>query len=78
MKEDIHGEGFQVQLNAFEYFMFWFVYYVVCKDNDIMHHSDSDEMKLGFKKGSRSCFKKWVSYLHSLHGSYDKRRPEDP
>lgn len=75
LKEDGHGGGFQVQLNAFEYFMFWFAYYVVCKDNDIMHRSDSDEMKLGFKKASRSRFEKWASSLHSLHGSHDNGRP---
>lgn len=74
LKEDVHGGGFQVQLNAFEYFMFWFAYYPVCKDNDNMNRSDSDEMKLGFKKGSRSRFEKWASSLHSLHGSHGNRR----
>lgn len=73
--EDVHGGGFQVQLNAFEYFMFWFAYYAVCKDNYIMHRSDSNEMKWGFKKRSRSRFEKWVSSLHRLRGSHDNRRP---
>ncbi|KAJ8526753.1 hypothetical protein K7X08_029230 [Anisodus acutangulus] len=34
LKEDsVKGSSFQVQLNVFEYYMFWFVYYPVCRGN---------------------------------------------
>lgn len=34
IKEDpIKGSSFQVQLNVFEYYMFWFSYYPVCRGN---------------------------------------------
>ncbi|XP_055821269.1 uncharacterized protein LOC129889837 [Solanum dulcamara] len=34
LKEDsVKGSSFQVQLSVFEYYMFWFVYYPVCRGN---------------------------------------------
>ncbi|XP_009785492.1 uncharacterized protein [Nicotiana sylvestris] len=34
LKEDsVKGSSFQVQLNVFEYYMFWFTYYPVCRGN---------------------------------------------
>ncbi|RAL54700.1 hypothetical protein DM860_001828 [Cuscuta australis] len=33
LKEDSTKGSFQVQLNIFEYFMFWFAYYPVCRGN---------------------------------------------
>jgi len=71
VKEDsIKGGGslyYQVQLNLFEYFMFWFAYYPVCKGN-------SDNLKsLATERPKKFKLENWTSsipcFSHPKHGS---------
>ncbi|KAJ6714963.1 ALTERED INHERITANCE OF MITOCHONDRIA PROTEIN 24 MITOCHONDRIAL [Salix viminalis] len=71
IKEDsIKGGGslyYQVQLNVFEYFMFWFAYYPVCKGNSENLKSLATERPKKFK------LENWTSsipcFSHPKHGN---------
>lgn len=71
VKEDsIKGGGslyYQVQLNVFEFFMFWFAYYPVCKGNSDNLKSSVTERPKKFK------LENWTSsipcFSHSKHGN---------
>ncbi|GLJ29834.1 hypothetical protein SUGI_0589140 [Cryptomeria japonica] len=78
LKEDgVSGaEFFQVQLNIFEYFMFWFAYYVVCKDNSTENEIESNEMlKFGGRRVSKFRLEKWAPSLPGLHPSHGRVSP---
>ncbi|KAG5228834.1 hypothetical protein OIU76_018255 [Salix suchowensis] len=71
IKEDsIKGGGslyYQVQLNVFEYFMFWFAYYPVCKGN-------SENLKiLATERPKKFKLENWTSsipcFSHPKHGN---------
>ncbi|KAL5551432.1 hypothetical protein UlMin_001608 [Ulmus minor] len=69
LKEDsIKGSGFQVQLNVFEYFMFWFAYYPVCRGNN----ENSDNVSV--KRSKRFKLENWVSSISGFSSS--RRGPE--
>lgn len=71
VKEDsIKGGGslyYQVQLNVFEFFMFWFAYYPVCKGNSDNLKGSVTERPKKFK------LENWTSsipcFSHSKHGN---------
>ncbi|KAH9300501.1 hypothetical protein KI387_012084, partial [Taxus chinensis] len=72
LKEDgANGaELFQVQLNIFEYFMFWFAYYAVCKDNSNETEIESNEFS---KFGGRRVSKfRWTPSLPGLYPSHGR------
>eukprot|EP01018_Ginkgo_biloba_P001763 Gb_16764 [translate_table: standard] len=76
LKEDANG-GLQVQLNVFEYYMFWFAYYPVCKENITGDNilSNSNDINMGSRRGSRSRFEKWASSIPGLPGSHHRVNP---
>ncbi|XP_062073942.1 uncharacterized protein LOC133778135 [Humulus lupulus] len=58
VKEDsIKGSVFQVQLNVFEYYMFWFAYYPVCRGNN--ENCDT----AAIKRNKRFKLESWVSSI---------------
>ncbi|KAL6979762.1 sphingomyelin phosphodiesterase [Sarracenia purpurea var. burkii] len=69
IKEDsIKGSSFQIQLNVFEYYIFWFAYYPVCKGNSEF----SDVVRVQRSKKFR--LENWAS---SLPGFSNTRRSSD-
>ncbi|KAB2622733.1 hypothetical protein D8674_024915 [Pyrus ussuriensis x Pyrus communis] len=66
VKEDsIKPNFYQVQLNVFEYYTFWFAYYPVCRGNS--EHCDV----VSIKRNRRFKFENWVS---SISGFSSTRR----
>ena len=64
IKEDsIKGSVFQVQLNVFEYYMFWFAYYPVCRGNN--ENSDT----IAIKRNRRFKLENWVSSISGFSSS---------
>ncbi|XP_050143979.1 uncharacterized protein LOC126619609 [Malus sylvestris] len=58
VKEDsIKPNFYQVQLNVFEYYMFWFAYYPVCRGN-----SENCDV-VSIKRNRRFKFENWVSSI---------------
>ncbi|PON97710.1 sphingomyelin phosphodiesterase [Trema orientale] len=69
IKEDsIKGSVYQVQLNVFEYYMFWFAYYPVCRGNN--ENSDT----IAVKRNRRFKLENWVS---SISGFSSSRRDSE-
>ncbi|KAL6279997.1 hypothetical protein ACE6H2_016878 [Prunus campanulata] len=63
VKEDpIKPHLCQVQLNVFEYYMFWFAYYPVCRGNS--ENCDSGSIK----RNKRFKFENWVSSISGFSG----------
>ncbi|KAF8412961.1 hypothetical protein HHK36_000933 [Tetracentron sinense] len=56
IKEDQIKGSYQVQLNVFEYYMFWFAYYPVCKGN-----SEDSGTVVVKKSSKRFRLEKWTS-----------------
>ncbi|CAA7391630.1 unnamed protein product [Spirodela intermedia] len=63
VKEDSVQGSFQIQLNVFEYFMFWFAYYPVCRGKS--ENSDS----LAVRKCRRFKLENWTGSWPSLSSS---------
>ncbi|RWW06828.1 hypothetical protein GW17_00029816 [Ensete ventricosum] len=64
VKEDaVQGSPYQMHLNAFEYFMFWFAYYPVCRGN-----SESSDANV-VRKSRKFRLQKWTSSLPVLCSS---------
>ncbi|KAK8941201.1 hypothetical protein KSP39_PZI009735 [Platanthera zijinensis] len=61
VKEDPIQEAYQLQLNAFEYYIFWFAYYPVCKGN-----SEGSDNSLVEKSRRKSRLVNWTSSLPIL------------
>ncbi|OWM86419.1 hypothetical protein CDL15_Pgr021506 [Punica granatum] len=59
-EDSIKGSFFQVQLNVFEYFMFWFAYYPVCRGN-----SENLDV-VASKKSKRSRLENWASSIPGI------------
>ncbi|CAI9095743.1 OLC1v1031741C1 [Oldenlandia corymbosa var. corymbosa] len=57
------GSCFQVQLNVFEYFLFWFVYYPVCRGNT--EGLDTSRVQ----RSRKSRLENWASTLPGLYSS---------
>ncbi|KAF6166807.1 hypothetical protein GIB67_005683 [Kingdonia uniflora] len=56
VKEDSRKSGcYQVQLNVFKYYMFWFAYYPICKDNN-----ESFDAGVIRSKSRRFRFQNWT------------------
>lgn len=69
IKEDsIKGSSFQVQLNVFEYYMFWFAYYPVCRGNS----ENSDAIKV--RRNKRFRLENWA---YSIPGFSNPRRGKE-
>lgn len=69
IKEDsIKGTSFQIQVNVFEYYMFWFAYYPVCKGNS------ENSSKISVRKSRRFRLENWSSSFPGFVSS--KRGPE--
>ncbi|URD84069.1 domain containing E3 ubiquitin protein ligase [Musa troglodytarum] len=69
VKEDaVQGSPYQMQLNAFEYFMFWFAYYPVCRGN-----SESPDANV-VRKSRKFRLEKWTSSLPVLCSSSRRSR----
>ncbi|XP_077245016.1 sphingomyelin phosphodiesterase [Tasmannia lanceolata] len=60
VKEDQIQGSYQVQLNVFEYYMFWFAYYPVCKGNN----ENSKEVVV--RKNRRFRLENWTTSLPVL------------
>lgn len=61
VKEDgLKGSSFQIQLNVFEYYMFWFAYYPVCRGNN----EGSEAAIVGSNKKFR--LEKWACSIPGL------------
>ncbi|WOL15957.1 hypothetical protein Cni_G24739 [Canna indica] len=64
IKEDpMQGSVYQIQLNAFEYYMFWFAYYPVCRGNS--ESTDSNVVR----KSRKFKLENWASSLPVLSGA---------
>ncbi|KAK8969700.1 hypothetical protein KSP40_PGU002029 [Platanthera guangdongensis] len=61
VKEDPIQDAYQLQLNAFEYYIFWFAYYPVCKGN-----SEGSDNSLVEKSRRKSRLVNWTSSLPIL------------
>ncbi|KAH0456002.1 hypothetical protein IEQ34_013909 [Dendrobium chrysotoxum] len=61
VKEDLIQGAFQLQLNAFEYYIFWFAYYPMCRGN--INASDDS---LAPKSRRKSRLESWTSSLPVL------------
>ncbi|GMN31133.1 hypothetical protein TIFTF001_003118 [Ficus carica] len=71
VKEDsIKGSVYQVQLNVFEYYMFWFAYYPVCRGNN-----ENSDNNLVVKRNRRFNLENWVSSI-SAFSSGSRRNSE--
>lgn len=58
VKEDsVKGTSFQIQLNVFEYYMFWFSYYPVCKGNS------ENSREIAVRKSRRFRLENWTSSI---------------
>lgn len=55
VKEDPIKGSFQVQLNVFEYYMFWFAYYPVCRGN-----SEGSDGPVAVRKSRKFRFENWA------------------
>ena len=71
VKEDsVKGTSFQIQLNVFEYYMFWFAYYPVCKGNS------ENSSKSVVRKIRRFRLENWTSsfpgFVSAKRGSEEK------
>ncbi|ERN00158.1 hypothetical protein AMTR_s00111p00045560 [Amborella trichopoda] len=62
-KESIKGV-YQVQLNVFEYYIFWFAYYPVCKAK-----GDDRDNKVVNRKVIRARLERWASSLPVFHSN---------
>ncbi|KAG9452994.1 hypothetical protein H6P81_005898 [Aristolochia fimbriata] len=60
LKEDNAQGVCQVQLNVFEYYMFWFAYYPICRGNN------ENTAEVYCKKRTRFRFESWTSSLPVL------------
>lgn len=61
VKEDLaKGSPFQVQLNVFEYYMFWFAYYPVCRGNS----EGSETVKV--QRSNKFRFENWTCSIPGL------------
>ncbi|XP_068650864.1 uncharacterized protein [Aristolochia californica] len=60
IKEDNVQGIFQVQLNVFEYYMFWFAYYPVCRG------TSENTYQVVLRKNKRFRFENWTSSLPVL------------
>ncbi|KAG8476104.1 hypothetical protein CXB51_032868 [Gossypium anomalum] len=70
VKEDaVQGSLCQIQLNVFEYYLFWFAYYPVCKGN--MENLDSNSVK----RSSKFRLENWTRSIRGFSGS-SKREME--
>ena len=69
IKEDEIKGNFQVQLNVFEYFMFWFAYYPVCRGK-------SENLgTISIRRSRKFSLENWTSSIPVLASS-SKRNPE--
>ncbi|XVF13420.1 hypothetical protein REPUB_Repub08aG0206200 [Reevesia pubescens] len=67
VKEDlIKGSLCQIQLNVFEYYMFWFAYYPVCKGNSENLESNS------VKRSKKFRLENWTHSIRGFSGSYKR------
>uniref|UniRef100_F6H853 Uncharacterized protein n=1 Tax=Vitis vinifera TaxID=29760 RepID=F6H853_VITVI len=71
VKEDsVKGTSFQIQLNVFEYYMFWFSYYPVCKGNS------ENSREIAVRKSRRFRLENWTSsipgFVSAKRGSEQK------
>ncbi|XAR70481.1 Sphingomyelin phosphodiesterase [Bertholletia excelsa] len=71
IKEDsVKGSSFQVQLNVFEYYLFWFSYYPVCKGDS----ENSDVVRV--RRSKKFRLENWASsfpgFSNSKRGSEQK------
>ncbi|XP_024525377.1 uncharacterized protein LOC112344584 [Selaginella moellendorffii] len=66
LKEDITG-SIQIELDIFQYYIFWFAYYAVCKESPAAKTS-----KTGLSRSSqlRSQIESWASSIPGLHHSH--------
>lgn len=64
MKVDASG-AVQLQLDLFEYYVFWFSYYAVCKDNGFAQGLASGRPRSHSKPSQIRSLGHWVSGLHS-------------
>ncbi|PPS11840.1 hypothetical protein GOBAR_AA08798 [Gossypium barbadense] len=70
VKEDaVQGSLCQIQLNVFEYYLFWFAYYPVCKGNS--ENLDSNSVK----RSSKFRLENWTRSIRGFSGS-SKREME--
>ncbi|XWS49125.1 hypothetical protein CRYUN_Cryun13aG0136900 [Craigia yunnanensis] len=70
VKEDsVKGSLCQIQLNVFEYYLFWFAYYPVCKGNS--ENLDSNSVK----RSKRFRLENWTHSIRGFSGS-NKREME--
>nr|GLL48622.1 uncharacterized protein LOC109153203 [Ipomoea trifida] len=61
LKEDsVKGSSFQVQLNIFEYYMFWFAYYPVCRGNS------EGPQTVGVRRSKRFRLENWAYSIPGL------------
>ncbi|KAG6483953.1 uncharacterized protein LOC122016211 [Zingiber officinale] len=68
VKEDpVHGSPYHIELNAFEYYLFWFAYYPVCRGNSENSSPDVIQKSRTFR------LENWTSSLSVLSGA--TRRP---
>ncbi|KAF7828442.1 sphingomyelin phosphodiesterase 4 [Senna tora] len=56
-QDSIKGSSYQIQLNVFEYYFFWFAYYPVCKGNS----ENSDHVSV--KSARRFRLENWTSSI---------------
>ncbi|XP_059657598.1 uncharacterized protein LOC132304087 [Cornus florida] len=64
VKDDsANGSSFQVQLNVFEYYMFWFAYYPVCRGNS----ENCDVVKV--RRSRKFRLENWASSIPGLLSS---------
>ncbi|KAE8708647.1 transcription factor MYB82-like [Hibiscus syriacus] len=64
VKEDsVQDSSCQIQLNVFEYYLFWFAYYPVCKGN--IENLDSNSVK----RSSKFRLEKWTRSIPGFSGS---------
>ncbi|XVF51777.1 hypothetical protein PTKIN_Ptkin04bG0211900 [Pterospermum kingtungense] len=70
VKEDsVKGSLCQIQLNVFEYYLFWFAYYPVCKGNSENLESNT------VKKSKKFRLENWTNSIRGFSGS-SKREVE--
>lgn len=67
-QDSIKGSSYQIQLNVFEYYFFWFAYYPVCKGNS----ENSDNVTV--KRTRRFTLENWTSSIPGF--SHAKRGVE--
>ncbi|XP_010529974.1 PREDICTED: uncharacterized protein LOC104806670 [Tarenaya hassleriana] len=67
--DSLKGSSYEIRLNVFEYYMFWFAYYPVCRGNK------KNSVRVSVKRTNKFRLERWASSIRGFPGS-SKRDPD--